>query len=447
MTLTRRRFVAGALSLPAVAVVGLHSDGGPSVAVAQAPPQDDLPPGLDDWSVVRGLYELDPALEHFATFVLAPHSAPVRAAIERHRQALDRNPRDHIAAVELTAEDETARAVAGLLATSADRIALTDSTTMGLGLVYGSFRAGPGDELLTTEHDHYSTHESLRPSAAASGARLRKVRLYPPEHPERATAAGMLGALDDAITRRTRLLACTWVHSGSGVRLPLRDVADLVARHNRRRPAARRIVLAVDAAHALGTQPIAVEDLGCDVLIAGCHKWLLGPRGTGMVWAGDAAWARLHPIIPSYAAALYGAWIAGATPAAPPGPTMTPGGYHSFEHRWALATAVRLQQRIGLDRIGARIAMLSQALRDGLGRIGGVTVHAPAEPALRSGVICCTVEGRPPQDVVRRLHDEHGIVATVTPYPVALVRFGTMHLNTPEEVEAACRAVQAIAAG
>ena len=73
-------------------------------------------------------------------------------------------------------------------------------------------------------------------------------------------------------------------------------------------------------------------------------------------------------------------------------------------------------------------------------------MHAPAEPALRSGVICCTVEGRPPQDVVRRLHDEHRIVATVTPYPVALVRFGTMHLNTPEEVEAVCRAVQAIAA-
>jgi selenocysteine lyase/cysteine desulfurase len=256
----------------------------------------------------------------------------------------------------------------------------------------------------------------------------------------------MLRALDDAITRRTRLLACTWVHSGSGVRLPLRDVADVVVRHNRRRPAARRIVLAVDAVHALGTQPIAVEDLGCDVLIAGCHKWLLGPRGTGMVWANEAGWNRLHPIIPSYAAALYGLWIAGATPVAPPGPTMTPGGYHSFEHRWALATAVRLQQRIGLNRIAARIAMLSQALRDGLGRIGGVTVHAPAEPALRSGVVCCTVDGRPPQDVVRRLHDEHGIVATVTPYPVALVRFGTMHLNTPEEVEGACRAVQAIAA-
>jgi selenocysteine lyase/cysteine desulfurase len=108
---------------------------------------------------------------------------------------------------------------------------------------------------------------------------------------------------------------------------------------------------------------------------------------------------------------------------------------------------VRLQRRIGLDRIGARIAMLSQALRDGLGRIGGVTVHAPAEPTLRSGVVCCSVAGHPPQDVVRRLHDEHGVVATVTPYPVALVRFGTMHLNTPAEVEAACAAVAAVAEG
>ena len=442
MPLSRRRFVKGALGLPAAALLG------PRAAGAQAPPvPDELPADLQDWAAVRGLYDLDPAYRHLATFLLAPHSAPVRAAVERHRRALDRNPRGHFGPLELTADAEVAAEVAGLLSTSADRVALTTSTTMGLGLAYGSFRAGRGDELLMTDHDHYSTQESLRHRATATGARLRRVRLYPPQRPQEATTAAMLRALDDAITRRTRLLACTWVHSGSGVRLPVRDVAAVVARHNRRRSASRRMVLAVDAAHALGTEPIAVEELGCDIFAAGCHKWLLGPRGTGMLWMNDAGWRRLRPIVPSFTPALLGAWIAGAVPSAPPGPTMTPGGYHAFEHRWALATAVRLQRRIGLDRIAGRIAVLSQALRDGLRRVPGVTVHEPPEPRLRSGIVCCTVAGRSASDVVRRLHDEHAVIASVTPYPVALVRFGTMHLNTTDDVEAACRALAAVAAG
>jgi selenocysteine lyase/cysteine desulfurase len=126
---------------------------------------------------------------------------------------------------------------------------------------------------------------------------------------------------------------------------------------------------------------------------------------------------------------------------------MTPGGYHSFEHRWALATAIRLHSQVGSDRIGRRIALLSAALRDGLRRIPGVTLHAPAEPRLTSGMVCCTVDGRPAHEVIRRLHDQHATIGTVTPYAVALARFGTTHLNTPEEVEGLVRAVAAVAGG
>ena len=76
---------------------------------------------------------------------------------------------------------------------------------MGLGLAYRTFRLQAGDEVLTTEHDHYSTHESLRLRARADGVTVRKVRLYPPRTPELATVDGVVGALRRAITPRTRL--------------------------------------------------------------------------------------------------------------------------------------------------------------------------------------------------------------------------------------------------
>ena len=45
---------------------------------------------------------------------------------------------------------------------------------------------------------------------------------------------------------------------------------------------------------------------------------------------------------------MYGAWIEGRAPTdAPPGALMTPGGFHSFEHRWALPEAVEVHAGLG----------------------------------------------------------------------------------------------------
>ena len=102
-------------------------------------------------------------------------------------------------------------------------------------------------------------------------------------------------ALRRSIGPRTRLVAITWVHSSTGVKLPVRSIADAIKDVNTARPADQRITLVVDGVHALGAEAFEVGKLGCDVFVAGCHKWLWGPRGTGLVWANPAAWARMSP--------------------------------------------------------------------------------------------------------------------------------------------------------
>ena len=106
------------------------------------------------------------------------------------------------------------------LRTSPDEIALTDSTTMGLGLMYRGLRLSPGDEIVTTEHDFYATHVSLRAAATRSGAAIRFVRLY--DDPATATRGRIVDSIARALTPRTRCLAVTWVHSSTGVRAPPR---------------------------------------------------------------------------------------------------------------------------------------------------------------------------------------------------------------------------------
>src|SRR5262249_28016389 len=131
-----------------------------------------------DWSSVRAQFDLSSGYAQFAAFVFASHPAPVRAAIDAHRRGLDQDPTGYLHGNEERLEAAVATAAASYLNTSPGQIAFTDSTTMGLGLLYTGLHLEPGDEVLTTEHDFYATHESLRLRGTRDGVTVRRVRLY-----------------------------------------------------------------------------------------------------------------------------------------------------------------------------------------------------------------------------------------------------------------------------
>ncbi len=59
-------------------------------------------------------------------------------------------------------------------------------------------------------------------------------------------------------------------------------------------------VVCVDGVHGFSAVDVDLPDLGCDFLATGTHKWLFGPRGTGILWGRD--WAPLTELIPSFTA-------------------------------------------------------------------------------------------------------------------------------------------------
>jgi selenocysteine lyase/cysteine desulfurase len=391
------------------------------------------------------LFEPDPRYINLTTFVLASHPRPVRAAIERHRAKLDENTALYLREREVGLEEASRSAIAGYLGVQPDGIALTDSTTMGVALVYARLELDPGDEVVTTEHDFFATHESLRLRERLDGATVRRVRLY--DEPESASVDGIVSAISRALGPRTRALALTWVYSSSGVKLPLREIAAAVGHENRGRDERERILLCVDGVHGFGVEDASPEDLGVDVLASGCHKWLFGPRGTGFVWAAPHAWRRLAPTIPSFDPRVYVAWIEGHPPSgAPPGALMTPGGFHSFEHRWAVPEAVEVHRRLGgRAEVARRTHARAAELKEGLAGIGGVRVRTPRDEALSAGLVCCEVDGVDPGEVVDRLRKEHRVVASVTPYRTRYVRFGPSVANRADDVQRGIEAVAAIA--
>lgn len=397
---------------------------------------------LDSWESVRGQFSLSPGLVHMAGFFLASHPASVREAIDRHRRGLDADPIGYWFEQEEKQETTVLRTIADYLAADPTEIALTDSTTMGLGLLYGGLQLRSNQEILTTTHDHYSTETSLRLRAERTGATVRQIPLY--KSLKTVSQSELVDTLVQQVRPQTRVIAVTWVHSSTGLKLPIHDMATAIATINKTRSEQDRVILCVDGVHALGVEDFRLSEVGCDFLVAGTHKWMFGPRGTGLVWGHKRAWPVAHPTIPTFNTQAYDIWMQLTPPKElPPSVYMTPGGFHSFEHRWALDEAFKFHQAIGKSRVTQRIYELNQQLKQGLAKMSHVTLHTPLSQDLSAGIVCFDVVGLPARHVVERLR-ERGIIGSVTPYAIQYARLAPGLLNSTEEVETVLKAVQSL---
>jgi isopenicillin-N epimerase len=407
--------------------------------------------GTVDWLAVRELFPLAPDWTHLSSFLFVSHPKPVAEAIDGFRKKLDSDAMWIEIAAFTDAEGHpfttVKRALAGYVGGDPAEICLTSNTTTSLAMAYHGLRIRADQEIVTTEHDHYSHHESIRYAAARSGCGVRYIPLY--DAGATANAAQIVERIGRAITPKTRAVGVTWVASSSGVKLPLDRIAEVVARANRGRTPADRCLLIVDGVHGFANQDVDVAKLGMDFFASGTHKWLFGPRGTGFLWGRADAWPELRPTIPTFdpdgVAITFPAW--GDRVEYPPTQAafVSPGGFVAYEHVLAVPAAVDLHRTIGREQIAARIAELNTAFRESAAKLPGVTLHTPRDPALSAGISCFEVRGLAPGQVVGRLAEKK-IRTTTSPYKVSYARVCAGIMNKPEEIELVLREIRALVA-
>jgi len=396
--------------------------------------------GGGDWDDFRALFALDPEWTDMSAMLLTSHPKPVADAVAKHRAALDNNPvvylRDNNDRLQ-----EAARSAAGAyLGVAGTDVALTDSTTQSVALIYRGLRLRAGQDVLTTTKDYYVTHEALRVAADRTGATVRKIPLY--ETLDGISADALADSVMGAIQPNTRVVALTWVHSSTGLKMPIAQIGERMARLNAGRGPDDRILLCVDGVHGFGNQDATLDDLGADFLMAGCHKWLFGPRGTGIIAGRTESWAALDPVIPSFLDSDgYGRWKRDDPPVPTTAAMVTPGGFKAFEHLWSTPPAFALHQAIGKAKIARRTADLALQLKEGLARFGHVTLRTPLSAELSAGIVSFDITGGNPWDMVEHLQEKR-ILASVAPYRTPHVRLTPSIRNTPEEIDRALAVIR-----
>jgi selenocysteine lyase/cysteine desulfurase len=149
-------------------------------------------------------------------------------------------------------------------------VALTTSTSDGVGRVIAGLGLGRGDEIVTSDTEHPALYGPLI-AARARGATVRAVPL---------------AEIRDAVGPDTKLVACSHVDWTTGATAP--DLSGLEA------------PVLLDGAQGVGAVDVDVRALGCAFYAGSGQKWLCGPEGTGMLWVSPAWRERLAPPTPGY---------------------------------------------------------------------------------------------------------------------------------------------------
>lgn len=266
------------------------------------------------------------------------------------------------------------RAEAGaFIGAPVEEVAFTQNATMGMSFIANGLDLAAGDEVITTDQEHSGGIGGFRLRARRHGVVVRELPLAGAlEHgPD-----GIVRLFADAITPRTRVVMFSHITSGRGVVMPARALCDLAR--------ARGALAIVDGAQAVGQVPVDVKALGCDAYAASPHKWLLAPKGTGVLYVRREVQPRL--------------WNTLASGEIDDGPK---GAFRYMQYGtgspatiWGLRAALRFMNTLGIERVARWDAMLTARLRAGLATMPHVQVLSPGHPQLAAGITTFGIRGQ-----------------------------------------------------
>ncbi len=186
---------------------------------------------------------------------------------------------EHFAEPLLAVRDSVAR----VLGTQPRHIALLDCASRAWSVAFAAaLAAHPRIRAISSFDEYGSNSLCLLAARQQRGLELRLIDA-------RGDAAQLLQRLDeqlhDLAPGQTPLLSLSAVPTGHGAATALEGVAERIRAHGG--------LLFLDASHAVGQLPLAVEAIGCDVLVFPPRKWLRGPKGLGVLYLGERALERL----------------------------------------------------------------------------------------------------------------------------------------------------------
>ena len=248
--------------------------------------------------------------------------------------------------------------IARLLNCRADNIAFMYNATDAYSKALSSIPFAVDDTILTTNDDYISNHLAFISLQKRFGIKILRSKNLPNGDIDFVNFEQLVKI------HQPKLVAITHIPTNSGLIQNAEKVGEICTKYG--------LWYLLDACQSVGQIVVDVQKIKCDFLSSTGRKFLRGPRGTGFLYVSDRVISeKIEPLFIDMQGAT---WTGTETYEV----QMSGKRFEEWECSYAtlvgLTEAVRYANKIGIDKIQARNAVLSSTLRNNLSKINGVKV-------------------------------------------------------------------------
>lgn len=401
MTLTRRELLLLGASLPGFdGLVRALPAGRPDAPLPHAPAAGDEAA----WERIKQEFLVDGLHLNTGTYGASP-IAVIEATV-RHLRAWERIiGQEHFDDAALHRDLET------FLGAWPGSVAIVRNTTEAMNIAAAGLDFTPGDEVLSTTHEHIGGRCCWEMLAKRRGV---VYRTFDPELDPRSEAE-LAAKWMEQVTPRTRVLSISHALFTTGMIQPVQALVKMARE--------RGIVTVIDGAHAPGMLATDVRDIDADFYATSAHKWLLAPKGTGMLIVRPDRIATTWPLVAS------GGWD--ATTAS----RFEHGGTRNESLVAGMVAALAFHQAIGRAAVEARVRYLATGLHDALRQVPRVRIVSPSRAPFRSGMVSFTMDGISAEALQGYLGRERIRTRRVAEFGLEYLRLSTGCYVLPRDLE------------
>ena len=312
--------------------------------------------------------------------------------------------------------EKTRRTAARFLGCDLSEVVITNSTTNGMNSIAQGLRLKTGDHIVTTDQEHGGGILCWEYYQKYHGVIVDKITIPPGEN----NGEAIMNRINDKVTKQTRLISISHIFSSTGLRMPVTEISSLARSKN--------ILCIVDGAQAAGAIKVNVKELGCHAYATSGHKWLMGPKGTGILYLAKEVQDLIRPMQFEESYNTY----------------VDSNGVVNSPGILGLGTAIEYLESIGIRKVEEHNLALRNRLYDRLSGMKNISIVSPPAGALASPMLACKIPD--PVDrvsFVKMLLDKHKLSIRPTHKQwFNGIRFSCHTFNTEKEIDFAADVVR-----
>jgi len=321
-------------------------------------------------------------------------------------------------------EDTAIKALSVFLNTKDTEISLTRNVTEGINVACWGLPLKAGDEVIMTGHEHVGHATPWLNRAKLHGIVIKVMPLGK-------TADETLTHFKTLLNKNTKAVSIPHIPCTIGQVLPVKEICKLSRE--------KGIFTLIDGAHPPGMLQTDIKNIDCDIYVGCCHKWMMGPKGTGFLYVSE----NMRNSIQVY----YGGggfdtgWDMLSNP-----PSLK--GYVDTGHRYYYGTqntslfkgitkAIEFQNQIGRDHIENRVRQLANYLQENLLKLGSsVEMLTPTEDISKGAQISFKIKDKDVAKLQAQCTEKQIITRFVAENNINCLRISTHIYNSFRDIDA-----------